>query len=214
MKRLRKYVVAALGALVLVGCSSSDRGGYGVRASDERFEAGADQPPSAKTLYAMARVMEAKGQSAQAEMMYVRAVQADREFVPAYCDLAQLQTRDGRVKDAIQTLSAGLEVRPQDTVLLNDLGMCWLARGDYEEALGSFTQAAALLPENTRYRSNMAVALGMLGRYEESLALYRQVLPAGEAYFNVAVLCEARQDKEKAAWHRLQARALDHAGDS
>jgi len=218
MNELRTRLVGSLlGALLLVGCSSSGPGGYaggGGRSAADDFDAGSGKPPSAKTLYAMGRVLEAKGQTLQAEMMYVRAVHADREFVPAYCDLAQLQMREGRVKDAIETLGAALEVRPKDTVLLNDLGMCWLGRGDYEQALGCFTEAAALLPENARYRSNMAVALGMQGRYEESLALYSQVLPLGEAYHNVAVLCEARRDTEQAKWHRSRSAALGYRGDS
>jgi Flp pilus assembly protein TadD len=68
-----------------------------------------------------------------------------------------------------------------------------MLRNDYIKALNLFTQAAGLAPGNARYRSNMAVALGMMGRDQEALALYEQVLPKTDAQYNLAVLCRARQ---------------------
>lgn len=46
--------------------------------------------------------------------------------------------------------------------------------------------------ENARYRANTAVALGLMGRDEESLSLLRKVLPEGQAEHNLQVLREAR----------------------
>jgi Flp pilus assembly protein TadD len=47
------------------------------------------------------------------------------------------------------------------------------------------------MPENAKYRANMAVALGLMGRYEESLSLFKQVLPKDQANHNLSVLREA-----------------------
>jgi len=71
--------------------------------------------------------------------------------------------------------------------------MCWIIRREYEKALKMFTMAAGVLPENVRYRANMAVALGLMGRDEESLSLFKQVLPEDQANHNVDVLREARK---------------------
>jgi Flp pilus assembly protein TadD len=68
--------------------------------------------------------------------------------------------------------------------------MCWLIRKRYQRALDSFSKAAALVPENTRYRSNMATALALMGRYDEALSLYRQILPEQQARENVRILKE------------------------
>ena len=38
----------------------------------------------------------------------------------------------------------------------------------------------------------MAAALGMMGRYEEALALYRQAIPERDAQHNIGVLHRAR----------------------
>jgi Flp pilus assembly protein TadD len=93
-------------------------------------------------------------------------------------------------------------------VLQNDLGMCRLLQHRYEDALQSFTAAAAGVPPDTRARANMAVALGMLGRFDESLAIYLQILPPADAHYNVAILSEARKDGERARLEYATADAL------
>ena len=70
------------------------------------------------------------------------------------------------------------------------MGMCCLIRKDYEKALSYFTSAAAVVPENTRYRSNMATVLALMDRKEEALALYRQILPEEKAQENINILYE------------------------
>jgi tetratricopeptide (TPR) repeat protein len=65
----------------------------------------------------------------------------------------------------------------------------------YEKALNYFTQAAGVIPQNTRYRANMAVALGFLGRDDEALALYRQILPENQAVRNLEIIRAARNSR-------------------
>jgi Flp pilus assembly protein TadD len=101
--------------------------------------------------------------------------------------------RQGRVNEAAEMLSEALRIRPQDPVLLNNLGMCLLVRKEYEKALDHFTQAAGLVPESEKYRANMATALGLLVRQEESFALLQQVLPEDKAKHNTEILRKARE---------------------
>jgi serine/threonine-protein kinase len=149
-----------------------------------------DRPPTAKTLYLMADILMAQGQETHAELLYKRIQTEYPDFLPAYNDLASLQIRQRRIPEAMQTLSAALKISPRDPVLLNNMGMCWLIRKDYSRALEFFTDAAAAVPENTRYRSNMATALSLMGRRDEALALYRQILPEEEAMENIRLLCD------------------------
>lgn len=147
-----------------------------------------DRPPTAKTLYLMADILSAQGKDGEAEQLYNRIVSQYPDFLPAYNDLAALQMRQRRIPEATQTLQSGLKNNPNDPVLLNNMGMCCLIRKDYERALSYFTDAAAVVPENTRYRSNMATALALLGRRDEALSLYRQILPEEEAMENIQIL--------------------------
>jgi hypothetical protein len=55
------------------------------------------------------------------------------------------------------------------------------------------------MPENVKYRANMAVALGLMGRDEESLSLFNQILPEDQAKHNLSVLQEARSSEKPAS---------------
>jgi tetratricopeptide (TPR) repeat protein len=159
--------------------------------ADAAFQKSAGRPPTAKTLYTMADILAAQGRDADCELILKRIIREHPRFLPAYNSLAELQMRQQRINDAMDTLAAGLRISPKDAVLLNNLGMCRLIGKDYENALAAFTKAAGLTPGNTRYRANMAVALGLMGRYEESLALFKQILNQQQAQHNLDVLRKA-----------------------
>ena len=67
------------------------------------------------------------------------------------------------------------------------------------------------LPHDARHRANMAAALGMLGRYDESLAEYEKVVAPAAAHYNVAVLAKAREDQPKAEVEFALATSIDPA---
>jgi Flp pilus assembly protein TadD len=198
----RRWPVRAclLGLSVFLWCSCSPPS-PSVSRSTARFgkppaaEPQRDPPPSAKTLYSMAEILTTQGKDKECEFVLRRCMQDHPRFTPAYNSLAELQIRQGRIHEAVDTLSAALQVRPRDPVLLNNLGMCLLLRKEYVRALEHFTSAAGLVPENEKYRANMATALGLLGRQEESRALLQQILPRDKADANAEVLRKAH-DKE------------------
>jgi serine/threonine-protein kinase len=149
-----------------------------------------DRPPTAKTMYLMADILSTQGKDGEAEQLYNRIITQYPDFLPAYNDLSALQMRQRRIPEAMKTLETGLKTKPDDPVLLNNMGMCCLIRKEYEKALSYFTESSGLVPENTRYRSNMATVLALMDRREEALALYRQILPEEEAQDNINILYE------------------------
>ncbi len=188
--------------LSMFGCAAPSHSPAPVADKNEpssEFDTAKDRAPTARTLYTMARILETQGKDVEAEQILRKIVTEHAKFVPAYCDLAETLLRQRRSDEAEHTLRAGLSVSAHDPVLTNDLGMCKLLRGEYDEALVRFTRAAGERPDDARFRGNMAVALGMLGRYSESLALYQLILPQDEAHYNLAVLCDARHDIERAS---------------
>ncbi len=160
---------------------------------DLAFEAQRDRPPSAKTLYVMADILATQGKDTECEFVLRQCIQRYPQFTPSYNSLAELQMRQGHLNEAIEIFSKALKNRPQDPVLENNLGMCFLVRKEYQMALEHFTKAAGLVPESEKYRANMATALGLLGRYEESKALFQQVLPEDKAEHNVELLRKAHK---------------------
>ncbi len=169
------------------------------QAADDAFQKASNRPPTTRTLYVMAKLYAGQNRDAEAEGVLLQVIRADPKFVPAYCDLAEVQLRQRRVDDAIRTIENGLKNAPRESILTNDLGMCHLLKKDYGRALQAFLGAAALRPDDARYRSNAALALGMLGRYDEALSLYTQVLPQADAHYNLGVICETRRDNNRAA---------------
>ena len=204
LAKLNRFIPLFLPAIIymlcLSGCTEPASSGSNLdllrTSSKLESEWQTDRPPTAKTLYAMADILTTQGRDSESEVLLKRIIREYPEFLPAYNSLAELQMRQGRINEAIETINSGLRIRPEDPVLLNNLGMCWTIRRDYEKALAMFTTASGIMPENARYRANMAVALGLLGRYQESLSLFEQILPEEQAKHNIDVIRRFRKDAE------------------
>jgi Flp pilus assembly protein TadD len=196
-------IVGFIYVLCIDGCTESTNSAkntdWVTDKSDLDFETQANKPPTAKTLSAMAEILAAQGRDSDCEYVLKRIIQDDPKFLPAYNSLAELQMRQGQTNTAIETLRHALNINPNDPVILNNLGMCWIVRQDYQNALKMFTKAAGIMPENVKYRANMAVALGLMGRDEESLALFKQILPEDQANHNLTILREARNGEKPAS---------------
>jgi tetratricopeptide (TPR) repeat protein len=161
-------------------------------AAKDRDPISSNRPATPKTKYAYARVLAAEGKEAACDALLTMVIAENPRFTAAHLLLAEVRMRSRRIDDAISALVMGLEVSPRDDVLWNNLGICFMMKSDCENALIDFTTAAALQPGNARYRSNMALALGLMGRQEESLSLYTMVLPATDAEHNLSILASAR----------------------
>jgi len=215
---LRWGLLTVLAALVPVGCQNVD--GWSADQNDgqdwsaqkpssasaeqdldEGSEVNGDRPPTPQTLYSLAKILAAQGKDSQCRAVLAKCIQDHPEFMPAYCDLAELHLRHNRVTDAMGALRSGLAVAPDDPVLRNNLGMCWLLKGRAKQALGHFTAAAGTCPDSVKYRTNMAVALGLLGRQDEASALFTQTMSDKDAKHNLQVVKTARARKALTSSH-------------
>jgi Flp pilus assembly protein TadD len=185
----------ALALALLVACAS---GPSQDDFAPDSFDMATDRAPSVNTLHAMARVMAAQGRDAECEVVLDKLIAEHPDFLPAYNELAELHMRNGSLLSAQTALELGLERAPEDTVLSNNMGMCLLLQQRYEDSLPHFARASAADPSDARSRANMATALGLLGRTDEALALFYQVMPPSDAHHNVAVLCRTIGDNERA----------------
>jgi Flp pilus assembly protein TadD len=179
---------------------------------DDQFAKGLHRAPTPATLYSMARLLEAQQKDAQAEYVLQRVIKEYPQFLPAYVELSGLYMRRGMVDKAMEILQAGRQVAPNDALLANNIGMCWLVKDQPETALTSFNQAVELDPNNARYLSNKATAQGLAGQYEDALDTYMQVVREDQAHYNLAVVCEARKDYERAKAEFEIARTLKAQG--
>jgi Flp pilus assembly protein TadD len=179
------------------------------RAAERHFDLGIDRPATSPTLYQLARVLAVQGRDSEARYVLQELIRRDSQFVPAYCDLAELHMRAGRLEEARKWLKVGLDVSPGDTRLAGNLGMTAMIAGEYDEALVHFARAAEADPEESRHRGNMAVALGLLGRYDEAFAEYEQIVPLAIAHYNIAILAQSRNDETRSQKEFTLAQKLD-----
>lgn len=196
---LSQLILLLFGVLCTVGttgCEQASASGSRINSgrnnSELAFENVRDPKPTAKTLYAISEILAEQGKDSQSQVVLKQILRDYPGYLPAYNSLAELLMRNGRTREALAVMLEGLRIRPTDPVLLNNTGMCWIMRREYDKALDMFTQAAGRKPENVRYRANMAVALGLIGRDEESLALFKQILPEDQANHNLAILGRSR----------------------
>ena len=186
-----------LSALVLaVGCASNTDTHHppptGV--SDAAFDANANRPPTGETLFALARILEAQGREDESQQLLERIIQNEPLFMPAYNELAEMYVRRNQLNDAAKVIKAGLTRRPDEPVLLNNLGMCWFLQENYADALESFDRAVKAKPTEPTYQANRAAALALLGRYDQATAAYQQVFGRDEdtPWRNMVILARAR----------------------
>ena len=191
--RTLKPAIAAIVLFSLAGCNSMQAS----HDADDQFATASNRPPTAATLYASAQLLEARGRDDEALFVYQRLNRDYPNFAPAYCATAEYHMRHNHVGEAAAALKTGLGISPDDPVLINNLGMCAMMQSDYEQALAHFTRAAGIAASNARYRANMGAALGMMGRYDEALSIYEQVLSEEDSHYNVGVLAQSRGDKTR-----------------
>ena len=206
MKALTLF--SALALCLAPSCVSSE-GAVGDGPNDE-YGVGADRAPTVRTMHSMSRVLAAQGRDGQCELVLNRLIAEHPDFMPAYVELAELLMRNDRAYDASRVLSAATIQNPSDPVIQNDLGMTLMLSGDSAGALAAFERAVELRPEDARSRANQATALGLLGRYDEALDVYLDIVPPVDAHHNLAVLADSNGDGVRAAREFAISEALDN----
>ncbi|NWR38286.1 TTC37 protein, partial [Tachuris rubrigastra] len=90
--------------------------------------------------------------------------------------------RSGQPSQAVADLQAALRADPKDSNCWESLGEAYLNRGSYSTALKSFRRASELNP-GLMYSIYRAAALEqILGKYENAIATYQQILKKTENY--------------------------------
>jgi len=200
---------------VSTGCNSSNRTSSLPQSSYlngfDNFDTAGERAPSAKTLFRLAQMLKGQNKLAQAEAVLVSTINRYEKFSPAYSELASIQLRTSRLDDSIHTLEVGLTMQPNDPVLLNNLGLCMMLKQDYELAYEAYNTAWTISPKNARYAANTALALGMMGRMDESREIYQQIMPAGQVNKNITIITNALSADVRASVESANEQTLTEA---
>ena len=97
-----------------------------------------------------------------------------------------------------------LKSNPRDAELLNDMGYCHYARGEWVEAEKYLRQALEIDGRRRRARMNLGMALAQQGTTDEALKTFGQEVSPAEAQANLGfiLLTQGKRDEAREAYHR------------
>src|SRR5215472_15895251 len=116
------------------------------------------------------------GKFSEAERLCRTIIAAKPDFFDALHLLAVVETRLGRLKDALTSYDRALAVRPDYAEALSNRGATLDELRRFEDALASYDQALRVRPNFAEALSNRGLTLHELKRFDEALASYDQAL--------------------------------------
>ena len=107
----------------------------------------------------------------------------------------------GRHEEAQSYYQAALKIVPDEPSVLSNLGLSYALSKDLPNAEATLRRAAAHRQVDTRVRQNLALVIGLQGRFAEAEQIASADLPPEQASANVAYLRQmlARRDVSKTA---------------
>ena len=199
--RWRLLLACLSTALIASGCATPSWpwGKSQDPAASTADTAKADGKTGLKNPLAMAQLCERRGQTDQAEHMYLEIIkQSPDNPVPEH-HLAVLYARKGRFKEADEHFRRALTLKPDDPELLNDLGYFYHLASRLPDAERCLRRALEREPANRTYANNLALVLGEMGRRDESFAMFRRAATSDQqACTNYAFVLAQRGEYKQA----------------
>ena len=139
-------------------------------------------PGNVTAHYNFARVLDMRGENAQALEHYETALRLDPEHGGAHNNLGALLARQGSSGEAIEHLEAALRLDPGDPRVHNNLGGTLALAGRLGEAMRQFSAALDLEPLHLGAHTNLGHALVRVGETDHARAHFRLVLEIDPDY--------------------------------
>jgi Flp pilus assembly protein TadD len=125
----------------------------------------------------------------------------------------------GQHGEARRYYTSALQIAPEEPSVLSNLGMSYVLSKELPKAEETLRRAQATGRADARVRQNLALAVGLQGRFAEAETIVKADLPSDEAAANVAYLKQMlnRKDNPRAAANAKGGKppvvALDQAND-
>ena len=125
-------------------------------------------PKSAELHIVMARALMSEGRAAEAADVYFRATRVAPQNATAFAGLGLALDRIERHRDAQTAYEAALEIEPQRVSTLTNYGLSLALSGNLQAAETRLRTAAGLPGADARVRQNLALVLGLQGKFAEA----------------------------------------------
>jgi Flp pilus assembly protein TadD len=118
----------------------------------------------------------------------------------------------GRHEEAQRYYASALRTVPEEPSVLSNLGLSYALSKDLRRAEETLRRASALGSSDKRVRQNLALVVGLQGRFQDAEAIARAELPPDQAAENVAYLrrmMAVQQKNAPALKKNMRARAVE-----
>jgi Flp pilus assembly protein TadD len=166
-----------------------------LRATGQRAQAVAilqrtsmENPHDKTVLGAYGRALAEAGDYNQALQVLERAHSPDQPDWHILSAQGAVLDQMGRHADAQRYYLTALKMVPDEPSVLSNLGLSYALSKDLPNAEATLRRASAHPPVDQRVRQNLALVVGLQGRFAEAETIARADLPAEEAAANVAYL--------------------------
>jgi Flp pilus assembly protein TadD len=110
----------------------------------------------------------------------------------------------GRHAEARQSYASALSIVPDEPTVLSNLGMSYVLEGNLPEAERTLRQAVnGNRRVDPRVRGNLALVVGLQGRFDEAMQIARQDLSPQDAEANIAYLRQMLSENDR--WGQMAA---------
>jgi Flp pilus assembly protein TadD len=147
-------------------------------------------PDNAKLAGLYGRKLVAEGRSEEAIPVLERAAAGANPDWRVLSALGSAYDQQGLYQKARPHYQAALATDPQNLSVMNNLGMSYALEGNLKQAEATLRQADQLPRSKSepRIRQNLALVVGLQGRFEEASTLAREDLPPEQVEANMAYL--------------------------
>ena len=167
-------------------------------------------PTDRDVLAAYGKAQAAAGQLEPALTTIQRAQTPDRPDWKLKSAEGAILDQMGRSNDARARYRDALDLVPNEPSILSNLGMSYVLTGDLRTAETYLRNAASQPSADSRVRQNLALVVGLQGRFDEAEQIARRELSPDQADANVAYL--RGMLAQQGAWKQLAAK--DKAPDN
>lgn len=145
-------------------------------------------PDDADILINYAKALSAAGRFDQALNIVERAIDPTAPNWNALLVKGAILDQQGRNAEARQVYDTALKIAPNQPSLHANLGLSYMMSNDLDKAEAELRIAVKLPGATGQVRQNLALVVGLQGRFEESRALFAAELPADQVEANMAYI--------------------------
>ncbi len=161
-------------------------------------------PNDAKLVAYLGKELVLAGRPAAGIKQLNKAIAAGENNWKVYSALGSAYDQIGKHREARAAYQSALAEQPQKVSIHNNIGMSYILEGNLKQAETSL-RAAQSLPEgefNQTLRQNLALSVGLQGRFKEASEIASRDLPPDQVEQNLAFL--KRMLNQRNTWQQMK----------